>query len=130
MNTLAQGLIEVTGYVAAIEAADAMAKAASVTLRRVHKVDGPCVCVICEGDVAACRAALDAAASLCGPKGTLLTQNIIPNPVDSDLVHECLENINKTKAAKKQAKLKAAAERFKAAAARDKAERKKTAPSA
>ena len=130
MSTLAQGFIEVTGYVAAIEAADAMAKAASVKIRRVHKVDGPCVCVICEGDVAACQAALDAAASLCGPKGTLLIRNIIPNPVESDLVHEMLESINVKKAAKKQARLKAAAERSKAAAAREKAERKKAPPSA
>jgi len=130
LSTLAQGFIEVTGYVAAVEAADAMAKAASVKVRRVHKVDGPCVCIICEGDVAACQAALDAAASLCGPKGTLLAQNLIPNPLESDIVHEMLEGINVKKAAKKQARLKEAAERSKAAAAKDKAERKKPATSA
>ena len=113
MSILAQGFIEVTGFVAAVEAADAMAKAADVVVRRVHKVDGPCVSVICEGDVAACQAAVDAAAGICGAKGTVLIRNIIPNPAESEELYKCLDAINKAKAAKKLAREKAAAARAK-----------------
>ena len=120
MSILAQGFIEVTGFVAAIEAADAMAKAADVTVRRVHKVDGPCVCVICEGDVAACQAAVDAAVNICSAKGTVLIKNIIPHPAEGEELHKCLDAINAVKAAKKLAKQKATAARAKARAKADK----------
>jgi microcompartment protein CcmL/EutN len=80
MEPKAQGFVEVTGYVAAIEAADAMAKAAEVAVVMAHKVDGPDVCVICEGDVDACKAAVDAGAEAVRGKGTLITTNIIPGP--------------------------------------------------
>ncbi len=103
--SLAQGFVEVSSYVAAIEAADAMAKGADVTIKRVHKVDGPIVTVICEGDVAACKAAVDVACSICQPKGTLLAHSIIPRPEGGgQLLYDCLDNINAKKAAKKAAK--------------------------
>lgn len=117
MNYLAQGFIEVTGYVAAIEAADTMAKAAEVRVAQVHKVDGPRVCVICEGDVAACQAAVDAAVSVCAPKGTVISNNIIPSPAGgNDELYHHLNAINEAKAAKKKAKMEAAAARRSAAA--------------
>lgn len=110
MSHLAQGFIEVTGYVAAIEAADTMAKAADVTVARVHKVDGPRVCVICEGDVAACQAAVDAAYSVCAPKGTVIATNIIPHPASGgEETYRYLDSINAAKAAKKKAKMEARA---------------------
>ena len=116
MSHLAQGFIEVTGYVAAIEAADTMAKAADVVVKRAHKVDGPRVCVICEGDVAACQAAVNAALGVCAPKGTVISSNIIPNPAGGhEELYRHLDAINEAKAAKKRAKLQAAAERREAA---------------
>ena len=47
----AQGFVETAGLVIAIQAADAMAKAAEVEVVMAHKVDGLRVCVVCEGDV-------------------------------------------------------------------------------
>ena len=106
MSNLAQGFIEVTGYVHAVQAADTMAKTADVAVARVHKVDGPRVCVICEGDVAACKAAVDAAVSACGPDG-VITSNIIPHPAGgTEELHGFLEGINLAKVARKQARLK------------------------
>ena len=111
MSQLAQGFIEVTGYVAAIEAADTMAKAADVAVNRVHKVDGPRVCVICEGDVAACQAAVNAAVEACAPQGSVISSNVIPRPSEGEELHRHLETINATKAAKKKARLQAEATR-------------------
>ncbi len=112
MSSLAQGFVEVSSYVAAIEAADAMAKGADVTIKRVHKVDGPIVTIICEGDVAACKAAVDVACSLCAAKGTLLAHSVIPRPENGDKLYACLDNINAKKAAKKAAKAAARAARM------------------
>ncbi len=113
MSSLAQGFVEVSSYVAAIEAADAMAKGADVTIKRVHKVDGPIVTIICEGDVAACKAAVDVACSLCAAKGTLLAHSIIPRPEgDGQALYTYLDNINAKKAAKKAAKAAARAARM------------------
>ena len=108
MKDVAQGFVEVSSYVASIEAADAMAKAADVVVRRVHKVDGPILCIVCEGDVAACKAAVDAASSLCSAKGTLLAANVIPRPEGGgQLLYDCLDGIEAKKAAKKKARLAA-----------------------
>ena len=107
MSTLAQGFIELTGYVYAVRAADAMAKAAEVTVTRVHKVDGPRVCVVCEGDVAACQAAVNAGVSACAPDGVIVS-NVIPHPAGgSEELYGFLEAINVARAARKQARLKA-----------------------
>jgi microcompartment protein CcmL/EutN len=112
VSHLAQGFIEVTGYVAAIEAADTMAKAADVVVKQVHKVDGPRVCVICEGDVAACQAAINAAVGVCAPHGTVISSNVIPHPAGgSEELYQHLDTINKAKAAKKKAKALAEAAR-------------------
>ncbi len=112
MSNVAQGYVEVTGYVAAIEIADAMAKGADVVIKRVHKVDGPIVTVICEGDVAACKAAVDVACSIAQSKGTLITQSVIARPENGQRLYECLDGINAKKAAKKAAKAAARAARM------------------
>ena len=80
MEEQAQGFVEVTGYVPAIEVADVMVKAAEVTIVMAHKVDGPRVCVICQGDVAACKAAVQAGADMCKSKNTLIAANVIARP--------------------------------------------------
>ena len=58
MNAL--GMIETRGLVAAIEAADAMVKAANVTLTRKEEVGGGLVTVMVRGDVGAVKAAVEA----------------------------------------------------------------------
>lgn len=106
MEQKAQGFVEVTGYVAAIEAADAMAKAAEVVIAMAHKVDGPDVCVICEGDVAACKAAVSAGEAVCLARGTLITTNIIPRPDQgAGQLYELMNEMQARKAAKKAERL-------------------------
>ncbi|BBU82081.1 hypothetical protein EIMP300_34810 [Escherichia coli] len=56
----ALGLLEVDGMVAAIDAADAMLKAANVRLLSHEVLDPGRLTLVVEGDLAACRAALDA----------------------------------------------------------------------
>ena len=105
MKDPALGFVEVSSYVAAIEAADAMAKAADVQVKCVHKVDGPIVCVICEGDVAACQAAVNAGAERCSALGALRCTNVIPRPQDgSGQLYEHMRQINLKKAARKKAR--------------------------
>ncbi len=115
MSDKAQGFVEVSSYVASIEVADAMAKGADVEIKCVHKVDGPIVAVICEGDVAACKAAVDVACAVAQARGTLLSHNVIARPEGTDL-YGLLGAIVAKKAAKKAAK--AAARAGKPAAAK------------
>ncbi len=106
MEQRAQGFVEATGYVAAIEVADVMAKAAQVTIVMAHKVDGPRVCVICEGDVAACQAAVSAGKAWCESRGTLIGTNVIPRPSGgSGELRSLLEAMKARKAAKKAERL-------------------------
>lgn len=120
MEKQAQGFVEAAGYVAAIEVADAMAKAADVVIVMAHKVDGPRVCVICEGDVAACQAAVSAGSSLCESKGMLLGANVIARPEQgSAQLYTLLNEMKARKAAKKaerQAKLGGGKQAFSAGA--------------
>ena len=58
----ALGMIETNGLVAAIEAADAMVKAANVTLVSQEKIGDGLVTIVVEGDVGAVKAACDAGA--------------------------------------------------------------------
>lgn len=80
MEQKAQGFVEVRSYVAAIETADAMAKAADVVIAMAHKVDGPDICVICEGDVAACKAAVSAGEAVAQSINMFMVSNVIPRP--------------------------------------------------
>ena len=81
MATLnALGMIETKGLVAAIEAADAMVKAANVTLVGKEQVGGGLVAVLVRGDVGAVKAATDAGAAAAERVGELITVHVIPRP--------------------------------------------------
>lgn len=72
------GLIEVTGYVAAVEAADSAVKAANVTLIGIEKVKAGISTVKITGDVGAVKAAVDAAAASADSLGLLRACHVIP----------------------------------------------------
>jgi len=76
----ALGMIETKGIVAAIEAADAMVKAANVSLSGKVHVGGGLVSVFVRGDVGAVKAATDAGAAAAGRIGELISVHVIPRP--------------------------------------------------
>ncbi len=78
----ALGMIETKGFVALIEASDAMMKAANVQFLGWDKVGGGLVSAFVTGDVAAVRAATDAGAAAAGRVGEVLSVQIIPRPHD------------------------------------------------
>ena len=83
----ALGMIEVKGFVGMVEAADAMVKAAKVTLVGWEKIGAGYVTAIVRGDVAAVKAATDAGAAAARRVGELIAVHVIPRP------HESLESI-------------------------------------
>ncbi len=78
MNAL--GMIETRGLVSAVEAADAMVKAANVKLVGREKVGSGLVTVIVRGDVGAVKAATDAGAAAADRVGELVSIHVIPRP--------------------------------------------------
>jgi ethanolamine utilization protein EutM len=78
----ALGLIETRGLIGAIEAADAMVKAAKVKFLGRQKVKGGLVAVMVAGDVGAVKAAVDAGAAACQRVGKLVSSHVIPRPHD------------------------------------------------
>ena len=80
MNSDALGMIETKGLVGAIEAADAMVKAANVTLVGKEYVGGAMVTVMVRGDVGAVKAATDAGAAAAQTVGELVSVHVIPRP--------------------------------------------------
>ena len=74
------GMIETKGFVAMIEACDAMVKAAKVTLIGYEKIGAGFVTAIVRGDVAACKAATDAGAAAARRVGELVSVHVIPRP--------------------------------------------------
>ncbi len=76
----ALGMIETKGLVAAIEAADAMVKAANVTLIGKEHVGGGLVTVMVRGDVGAVKASVDAGAAAAERVGELISIHVIPRP--------------------------------------------------
>lgn len=80
----ALGFIETRGLVAAIESADAMLKAAEVHLVERTFVKGGIVTITITGDIAACKASVDAAAAAVSRMGgTILSTHVIPRPHES-----------------------------------------------
>ena len=77
---LALGMIETKGLVGAVEAADAMVKAANVTLIGRVIVGGALVTVFVRGDVGATKAAVDAGAAAADRVGELKSVHVIPRP--------------------------------------------------
>ncbi|MBI5832407.1 MAG: ethanolamine utilization microcompartment protein EutM [Armatimonadetes bacterium] len=78
----ALGLIETRGLVGAIEAADAMVKAANVDLVGKEQIGGGFVTIMVRGDVGAVKAATDAGAAAARKVGELLSVHVIPRPHD------------------------------------------------
>lgn len=76
----ALGLIETRGFVAMVEAADAMLKAARVTLVGYEKIGGGYVTAVIRGDVAACRAATEAGSLAASKVGEVVSVHVIPRP--------------------------------------------------
>lgn len=76
----ALGMIETKGLVACIEAADAMVKAAGVTLLERRAIGGGYVTVMVRGDVGAVRTALEAGAQAARRIGEVVSVRILPSP--------------------------------------------------
>lgn len=79
-SMIALGLIETKGLVGAIEAADAMCKAAKVTLLGKELSGGALVTVMVRGEVGAVKAATDAGAAAARRVGELVSVHVIPRP--------------------------------------------------
>ncbi len=87
MSKIALGMIETRGLVGSVEAADAMVKAAQVTLIGKEKIGGGYVTVLVRGEVGAVKAATDAGAAAARRVGELVSVHVIPRP------HEQVESI-------------------------------------
>ena len=86
-NTNSLGMIETKGLVGAIEAADAMVKAANVMLVGKEQIGSGLVTVMVRGDVGAVKAAVEAGESAASKLGELVATHVIPRP------HSDVENI-------------------------------------
>ena len=80
MTNDALGMIETRGLIEAIEAADAMVKAANVTLIGKEYIGAGFVTVLARGDVGAIKAATDAGAAAARRVGELMAVHVIPRP--------------------------------------------------
>jgi len=80
MRGEALGMVETKGLIAAIEAADAMVKAASVILVGYEKIGSGLVTVMVRGDVGAVKAATDTGAAAAQRVGELVSVHVIPRP--------------------------------------------------
>ena len=76
----ALGMVETRGLVAAIEAADAMVKAANVTLIGTEKIGSGLVSVMVRGDVGAVNAATEAGGAAAAKLGEVVAIHVIPRP--------------------------------------------------
>ena len=80
MTQEALGMIETRGLVAAVEAADAMVKAAEVSLVGTEKIGSGLVSVMVRGDVGAVKAAVEAGSANAQRLGELVAVHVIPRP--------------------------------------------------
>ena len=87
MSQDALGLVETKGLIGGVEAADAMVKAANVTLIAKEYIGAGYVTAIVRGDVAAVKAATDAGAAAARRVGELVSVHVIPRP------HSNLEDV-------------------------------------
>ncbi len=83
----ALGMIETKGLIGAIEAADAMVKAAKVTLEGREQIGSGLVTVMVRGDVGAVKASVEAGAAAAKRVGEVVSVHVIPSP------HEDVEMI-------------------------------------
>ena len=80
MSLNALGMVETRGLVAAVEAADAMVKAANVELVGKEQVGSGLVTVMVRGDVGAVKAATEAGSAAASRVGELVSVHVIPRP--------------------------------------------------
>ena len=80
MTQEALGMVETRGLTAAIEAADAMVKAAEVVLIGTEKIGSALVTVMVRGDVAAVKAATEVGSEAASRLGELVAVHVIPRP--------------------------------------------------
>jgi ethanolamine utilization protein EutM len=80
MSSHALGMIETHGFVAMVEASDAMLKSANVTMMGWDKVGSGIVTTFVEGDVAAVKAAIDAGAEAAARVGKVMSVQVIARP--------------------------------------------------
>lgn len=80
MSNEALGMVETKGLVGAIEAADAMTKAANVALIGYEKIGSGLVTVMVRGNVGAVKASVDAGAAAAANVGQVVSQHVIPRP--------------------------------------------------
>ena len=100
----ALGMVETTGLIGAIEAADAMVKAANVTLIGKEKVGHGLVTVMVRGDVGAVKASVEAGATAAKRVGNLYGTHVIPRPHND--VEGILPTVKKASAKEAPVKLK------------------------
>jgi ethanolamine utilization protein EutM len=74
------GLVETRGWVAAVEAADAMCKTAAVRLTRYERISGALVTIVVRGGVAEVEVAVAAGAMAASRVGELVSRHVIPAP--------------------------------------------------
>jgi len=95
MSYEALGMIETKGFVASVEAADAMVKAANVMLIGKEYIGAGYVTVLVRGDVGAVKAATDAGAAAARRVGELVSVHVIPRPHSE--VEKIIPQIDETK---------------------------------
>ena len=76
----ALGMIETKGYVGAVEASDAMVKAANVRLVKTIPIGGGMITVLAQGDVGSVKAAVDAGANAAARVGELISSHLLARP--------------------------------------------------
>jgi ethanolamine utilization protein EutM len=74
------GMIETKGYVGAVEASDAMVKAANVSLVKTIPIGGGLITVLAKGDVGSVKAAVDAGTKAASKVGELISSHVIARP--------------------------------------------------
>lgn len=94
MEQMALGMVETRGLIGAIEAADAMVKAANVCLIGKQQIGSGLVTVMVRGDVGAVKASVEAGSAAAGRVGELYGAHVIPRP------HSDVEGILPTNAEK------------------------------
>lgn len=95
MASQALGMIETHGFVAMVEASDAMLKSANVTMTGWDKIGSGIVTTFVEGDVAAVKAAIDAGAEAASRVGKVLSVQVIARPHNE--LKNLLPSVKKTK---------------------------------
>jgi ethanolamine utilization protein EutM len=74
------GMIETKGFTGSVEATDAMAKAANISIAKTISIGGGMITVVCRGDVASVKAAVDAGSKAASKVGELIASHVIARP--------------------------------------------------